>query len=170
MTFRCREAYLGAVILKSSLKYDWGSLNRVSSKHFLKTVFFSAFSDRKSVKQIFCRSDFDFFCWVSRKRTFSVEMSYFITKMSDFCFSFDFGPPGGFEPVQSYFQGRLRMSTAPGGTKLYSPARNRSYFKQKVSYFIQNWRIIRLPHRISTVYLTSDAQTSFSGHILRKMS
>ena len=112
-----------------------------------------AFSDRKSVKHFFCRSDFEFFKPASRKRTFSVEMSYFITKMSDFCFSFDFGLPGGFEPVQTYFQGGVRMSTAPGGPKLYSPARNRSYFKQKVSYFIQNWRIWTLegPQRLPSV-------------------
>ena len=131
----------GALWTGFSYRFDW--------QKFKETCV----PDRKSVDKKFCRSDFDFHAEFSRNVTFYVEMSHFITKMSLFCFSYDFVPPGGFQPVPAYSQGRIRMPTAPGGPKLYSPARNPSYFNQKVSYFIQNWRIwtFESPQRLHEV-------------------
>ena len=145
MTSRSREPLFWAVILKSPLKYDRGSLDRFFSKLAQELC--------ERLAYILNLLHFESLWQISRKSYFNVEMSYFITKMPHFCFSCDFVPPGGFQPVPTYSQGRIRMPTAPGGSKLYSPARNRSYFNQKVSYFIQNWRIwtFESPQRLPDV-------------------
>ena len=131
----------GALWTGFSYRFDW--------QKFKETCV----PDRKSVDKKNCRSDFDFHAEFSRNVTFYVEMSHFITKMLFFPFSCDLVPPGGFQSAQTYSQGWIRMPTAPGGSKVYSPARNLSYFNQKLSYFIQNWRIwtFESPQRLPDV-------------------
>ena len=152
----------GALWTGFSYRFDW--------QKFKETCV----PDRKSVDKKNCRSDFDFHAEFSRNVTFYVEMSHFITKMSLFCFSCDFVPPGGFQPVRPTPKDEyacLRLRVRPSCTPRLEIGHiliKKCHILFRIDGFGRlrarggyPMLVLRFPHRISALYLASDAQSSF---------